>query len=73
MPPVVDPSISLAGQVVAVTGANVGLGYEASKHFATRGPAKLIMVARSETKGQDAVNSKWRQSMKPIVCSQRPY
>ena len=59
MPPVLDPSISLVGQVVIVTGANVGIGFEASKHFARRGPAKSIMVARSETKGKEAVKRQW--------------
>ncbi|KAK1216298.1 hypothetical protein PQX77_021085, partial [Marasmius sp. AFHP31] len=54
MPPVIE-GVSLHGQVVIITGANVGLGYEAAKHFAIREPAKLIMVCRSEKKGQDAL------------------
>ncbi|KAL0571121.1 hypothetical protein V5O48_010840, partial [Marasmius crinis-equi] len=49
MPPAVQ-GVSLTDQVVVVTGANTGLGYEAAKHFA------LILVCRSEMKGLDAVN-----------------
>ncbi|KAJ8074046.1 hypothetical protein PM082_012337 [Marasmius tenuissimus] len=55
MPPAVE-GVSLTGQVVILTGANTGLGFEAAKHFATRGPAKLILVCRNEQRGQDAVN-----------------
>ncbi|KAF9258503.1 short-chain dehydrogenase [Marasmius fiardii PR-910] len=54
MPPPVE-GVSLAGQVVMVTGANTGIGYETAKHFAIRGPAKLIMVCRNEQRGQAAL------------------
>ncbi|KAK1235278.1 hypothetical protein PQX77_001500 [Marasmius sp. AFHP31] len=55
MPPAVE-GVSLDGQVVVVVGANTGLGFEAAKHFATRGPQKLVIVCRNEKKGQDALN-----------------
>ncbi|KAF9263968.1 short-chain dehydrogenase [Marasmius fiardii PR-910] len=55
MPPAIE-GVSLKGQVVVITGANTGLGYEAAKHFAIRGPAKLIIVCRNERKGQEAVD-----------------
>ncbi|KAL0570975.1 hypothetical protein V5O48_010982 [Marasmius crinis-equi] len=54
MPPAVE-GVFLHGQVVIITGANTGIGFEAAKHFAIREPAKLIMVCRSESKGQDAL------------------
>ncbi|KAG7091762.1 hypothetical protein E1B28_008164 [Marasmius oreades] len=47
--------VSLEGEVVIVTGANTGIGYEAAKHFAIRGPKKLIMMARNEARGRPAV------------------
>ncbi|KAL1688646.1 hypothetical protein GGG16DRAFT_115763 [Schizophyllum commune] len=45
----------LTGQVVVVVGANVGLGYEAAKHFATMGAARVIMACRSKERGAAAV------------------
>ncbi|KAF9269310.1 NAD(P)-binding protein [Marasmius fiardii PR-910] len=55
MPPPVE-GVSLAGQVILITGANTGLGFEAAKHFVIRGPAKVIIVCRDEGKGQMALN-----------------
>ncbi|CAK5283328.1 unnamed protein product [Mycena citricolor] len=45
----------LAGKTVVVIGANTGLGFEASKHFAQMNPGKLILGCRSESKGKEAV------------------
>ncbi|KAI5892399.1 NAD(P)-binding protein [Schizophyllum commune H4-8] len=45
----------LTGQIVVVIGANVGLGYEAAKHFATMGAARVIMGCRSNERGTAAV------------------
>ena len=45
----------LSGKTVVVIGANVGLGYEASKHFAKMGAAKVIMACRSKERGSAAV------------------
>ncbi|KAJ7111996.1 short-chain dehydrogenase [Mycena epipterygia] len=45
----------LTGKTVVVLGANTGLGFEATKHFATMNPGRLILACRSETKGQAAV------------------
>ena len=44
----------LSGQTVLVVGANVGLGLEAAKHFASMGPGKLILACRSIKKAEDA-------------------
>lgn len=49
----------LAGKVVLITGANIGLGFEAAKHFASMNPEKLIIACRSETKGNEAVKRKF--------------
>lgn len=43
-------------QTVVVTGANSGLGYEATKAFARKG-ARVILACRSVDRGKDAVRS----------------
>ena len=45
----------LTGKVVLVTGANIGLGFEAAKYFASMNPERLIIACRSEAKGNQAV------------------
>ncbi|VDB90975.1 unnamed protein product [Peniophora sp. CBMAI 1063] len=53
VPPVVKANLS--GRVVMVIGANIGLGFEATKHFARMKPARLILACRSEEKGKLAI------------------
>lgn len=48
------PTQSFAGQTVIVTGANVGLGLEAARHFYRLNCAKLIIAVRTVSKGQTA-------------------
>ncbi|KAF8848015.1 NAD(P)-binding protein [Acephala macrosclerotiorum] len=52
--PLPYPTKSFAGQTVIVTGANVGLGFEASRHFVRLGASKVILACRSVKKGEDA-------------------
>jgi len=54
-PPVADAD--LTGKTVMVVGANVGLGFEAAKHFARMNPARLILACRSQEKGNAAIAS----------------
>ncbi|KAF9460539.1 short-chain dehydrogenase [Collybia nuda] len=53
VPPVA--ATDLARKTVMVVGANTGLGFEASKHFARMNPMRLIMACRNPTKGEAAV------------------
>jgi retinol dehydrogenase-12 len=48
------PEQSFAGQVIIVTGANVGLGLEAARHFYRLNCAKLILAVRNVSKGEAA-------------------
>ncbi|TVY18547.1 Short chain dehydrogenase sol3 [Lachnellula arida] len=48
------PTQSFANQTVIVTGANVGLGLEAARHFYRLNCAKLIIAVRTASKGQTA-------------------
>jgi NAD(P)-dependent dehydrogenase (short-subunit alcohol dehydrogenase family) len=48
------PTQSFADKTVIVTGANVGLGLEAARHFYRLNCAKLIIAVRTISKGQTA-------------------
>ena len=47
----------LSGKTVVVIGANIGLGFEAAKHFAKMNPDRLILGCRSKERGEAAVSS----------------
>ncbi|KAF5383770.1 hypothetical protein D9615_003778 [Tricholomella constricta] len=53
LPPLV--TADLTGKTVMVIGANTGLGFEASKHFASMNPARLILACRNQAKGEAAI------------------
>ncbi|KAF7365359.1 hypothetical protein MVEN_00407900 [Mycena venus] len=53
-PPAVEKG-DLRGKTVIVVGANGGLGFEASKHFARFNPGRLILACRNQSKGQAAL------------------
>ena len=46
------PSHDFTGKTVIVTGANVGLGLEAARHFVRLGAIKVILGCRSIEKGE---------------------
>jgi retinol dehydrogenase 12 len=51
------PTHDFSGQTVIVTGSNVGLGFEAARHFARLNCAKLILAVRTISKGEEAKES----------------
>jgi retinol dehydrogenase 12 len=48
------PNTSFTDQTIIVTGANVGLGLEAARHFYRLNCAKLILAVRTVSKGESA-------------------
>ena len=48
----------LSGKTVVVIGANVGLGFEAAKHFARMNPDRIILGCRSKERGEAAATGK---------------
>jgi NAD(P)-dependent dehydrogenase (short-subunit alcohol dehydrogenase family) len=48
------PKADLTGQVIIVTGANVGLGFEAAKHLVRLGASNVILGCRDVKKGENA-------------------
>lgn len=52
--PVPTGTPQLSESTIIITGANTGLGFEASKHLVRLGVGKLIMGVRSLTKGEAA-------------------
>ena len=68
VPPVV--SVDLTGKTVVVIGANTGLGFEASKHFARMSPGRLILGCRDSERGTAALSRKFNPVMIDITsCS----
>jgi retinol dehydrogenase 12 len=55
--------VDLTGKTVVVIGANVGLGFEAAKHFASMNPKRLVLGCRSQEKGQAALQGKQATSI----------
>ena len=51
------PTTSFAGQTIIVTGANVGLGMEAARHFVRLDAAKVILAVRNTDSGDEAKRS----------------
>ncbi|RDW73549.1 short-chain dehydrogenase family protein [Coleophoma cylindrospora] len=51
------PTKRFSGQTIIVTGANVGLGLEAARHFVRLDASKVILAVRSTLKGEAAAKS----------------
>jgi retinol dehydrogenase-12 len=55
VPPVAEGN--LEGKTVIVTGSNIGLGFEACKHFARMNAGKVILACRDKGRGEAALSS----------------
>ncbi|KAF8180838.1 short-chain dehydrogenase [Pholiota molesta] len=54
VPPVVEGN--LEGKTVIVTGSNIGLGFQACKHFARMNAGKVILACRDKGRGEAALS-----------------
>ncbi|KAK9384517.1 hypothetical protein V1515DRAFT_541833 [Lipomyces mesembrius] len=52
--PFIPPETNLKGKTVIVTGANTGLGFEASRQFLILGASRVILAVRSVSNGEAA-------------------
>lgn len=63
--PVPAGNAELSNQTIIVTGANTGLGFEASLHLTRLGVGKLIMGVRTVAKGEAAKNRLIKSTGRP--------
>jgi retinol dehydrogenase 12 len=56
-PKPVAASKTLEGKTILITGANIGLGFEAARELATHKPERLILGIRDGKKGETAKES----------------
>lgn len=62
------PTKSFEDQIVIVTGSNVGLGFEAAKHFVRLDASKVILAVRSLEKGKTAAQEIHSSTGRDGVC-----
>ncbi|KAK9483906.1 hypothetical protein V1527DRAFT_471573 [Lipomyces starkeyi] len=62
------PTKSFTDQIVIVTGSNVGLGFEAARHFARLNAAKVILAVRNTSAGEKARQSIEASTGRSGVC-----
>ena len=55
--PPTPKSTSLEGKTVIVTGGNSGIGLEAARQFLTLKAERVIITARDDRKGDEAINA----------------
>lgn len=70
--PALPSSVSFTDQVVIVTGANVGLGLEASRHITRLGARKVILAVRNIAAGENARQSIEESTGRAGVCEVWP-
>ncbi|EEU38836.1 uncharacterized protein NECHADRAFT_83140 [Fusarium vanettenii 77-13-4] len=63
-----NPTTSFAGQVIIVTGSNVGLGLEAARHFVRLDAARVILAVRNVEAGNLAAQSIEQSTGRQGVC-----
>ncbi|KAI9172633.1 Short chain dehydrogenase atnD [Paramyrothecium foliicola] len=64
--PVPAANGDLQNQIMVVTGANTGLGYEATLHLSRLGTGKIIMAVRTVSKGHEARDRIIQETGRPL-------
>ena len=62
------PKTLFSGQTIIVTGSNVGLGFEAARHFARLDAAKVILSVRNLKAGEEAKIAIENSTSRSGVC-----
>ncbi|KPI36277.1 Retinol dehydrogenase 12 [Cyphellophora attinorum] len=62
------PTKPFTNQTIVITGSNIGLGLEATRHFARLEAAKIILAVRSIEKGEAAKASIEERTARKGVC-----
>ena len=60
------PNADISDKSIVVTGANVGLGFEAAIHLAKLKPKRLLLTTRDEAKGEQA---KHGTTIGSLICT----
>eukprot|EP01057_Protomagalhaensia_wolfi_P001928 Protomagalhaensia_wolfi_Nauph_80__1927@NODE_220_length_3146_cov_646_188606_g165_i0_p1_GENE_NODE_220_length_3146_cov_646_188606_g165_i0NODE_220_length_3146_cov_646_188606_g165_i0_p1_ORF_typecomplete_len334_score46_13adh_short/PF00106_25/5_7e30adh_short_C2/PF13561_6/1_3e13KR/PF08659_10/1_6e10Shikimate_DH/PF01488_20/0_008Sacchrp_dh_NADP/PF03435_18/0_014_NODE_220_length_3146_cov_646_188606_g165_i020083009 len=66
------PQRDFSGETVIVTGANTGLGFEATHHFARLNAQKVILACRNVEAGEKAKNTIERSTERKDCCEVWP-
>lgn len=61
------PRADFSGQTILITGANVGLGKEACKHFSRLNAARIIATVRTLARGKDALAEIEAETKRPGI------
>lgn len=62
------PAHSFTGQTVIVTGSNIGLGLEASRHITQLGASRVILAVRNVAAGKEAQQSIEQSTGRNNIC-----
>lgn len=62
------PAQSFTGQTVIVTGSNIGLGLEASRHITQLGASRVILAVRNVAAGKEAQQSIEQSTGRNNIC-----